>query len=164
MDQASYHAYLHSFATYPRRWFERKTSLFVLSLAVFLPLHYLLETSQLLPNTVLSLIGLALYLMGFAADTASTQYVFSQKPIFDKHDLFFPVAETGAFLPLAPSLKHHLLSVNALVAILIAPFSFLYPSLGVAVFASRIAATVANLRHHKRLSLTLEMTKDTTSV
>lgn len=159
-DHASAHAYERSFVAYPQLWFERKIGLFILTLAFLIPTEYVFQSSGNLPNLEFSIFGMTLYLVGIAADVVSTHIAFSQKPKFDKRGLFFPVAESGAFLPLVPSLKYHVFSFNMLAALMITPLCYFYPSLGLALFASRMAAALANLRQHKRLSLTLQMTQD----
>src|SRR5579871_4092136 len=148
-SHASLRAYERTFRVYPLLWFERTTYLFILTFLLITLAQYSQLKSGFSPGLAFSALALMLYTISVAADIVSTQLISAEKRQFDRRKLDFPVVETGMFLPEAPLLKDHLLSINGLLTTVFFPIVFVFPSVGIGVALARLAAAFSNLRQRK---------------
>ncbi len=100
---------------------------------------------NLYPNFLISIFGVICFIGGSLVDEYATYINHKVKEKYDVKRLHFPVVEINPFLPLNPKGKDILFNLTNLGVLLLIPFAYIFPSLGVVGGFSRMLAGMSNL-------------------
>jgi len=147
-----------SYTLVTKAWYEDLRGIAGFYLILTTPIFFFLWWQyQLSPPLALSVFGLVVYMVGFAADSLTTWQMFRLVPEYERRGVPFPLEEKNPFMKKEPTLWEQIVNLSTLFSLAIAVIAWIAPAIGIAGGVVHATAASNNRRQARRLNVQLRL-------